>query len=363
MKESQKERYLGDQINNKGTIKDTVLERTNKGYAIVSQIMALLKELPIGQLRTQIGLILRDAWFVNGTLHNSEAWHGITKNTLKPLEAVDHHLLRQLLGAHSKTPLEFLYLETGCMPITFTIMSRRLIYLKEILSRPKEELVSRIYHSQKKSLKPGDWCDLVKSDLNLLGIQMTDESISLMGKSIYKKYIKSKIQKAAFESLNATLETHTKVKHIKYENNGKPQSYLTDKHFSNTECQVLTMLRSQTVRGIRMNFRGMFGDTLCPLCKTNSDTQEHISKCHEILKIAPNVSDAKFSDVFSNVTKQKEVVRKYLVALKIRDSLLGDESQHSLPGLFNTGPTLARTDRTGHGRGDRQPYNCTVSRD
>ena len=32
------------------------------------------------------------------------------------LESVDEHLLRSLVKAHSKTPLEFLYLEAGEVP-------------------------------------------------------------------------------------------------------------------------------------------------------------------------------------------------------------------------------------------------------
>ena len=55
MKETQKEKYLGDRINSKGTLKDTIAYCIQ--YAIVAQIMALLKELPIGHLRTNIGLI------------------------------------------------------------------------------------------------------------------------------------------------------------------------------------------------------------------------------------------------------------------------------------------------------------------
>ena len=142
--------------------------------------MALIKELPIGQLRTQIGLILRDAWLVNGTLYNSEIWHGINKNTIKPLESIDQHLLRQLLGAHAKTPLEFLYLENGCMPLKYIMMSRRLIYLKEILSRPENELLSKVYFSQKNTPKQGDWCQIVSSDFDMLGVHMSDEVILSM---------------------------------------------------------------------------------------------------------------------------------------------------------------------------------------
>ena len=81
---------------------------------------------------------------------------------------------------------------------------------------------------------------------------------------------------------------------------------------------------------------------------------KHILECHELSEAVQIEEKPKFSDVFEDVTKQKKVVERYLIALKLRDSMLEDESQHSLPGLY-TGPTLARTDRTGHGRGDIQP--------
>ena len=76
MKESQKEKYLGDYVNEQGTLKDTLVDRRNKGYAIVSQILAMLKELPLYNLRIEIGLALRQAWLINGMLYNSEVWHG-----------------------------------------------------------------------------------------------------------------------------------------------------------------------------------------------------------------------------------------------------------------------------------------------
>ena len=72
MKSSDQERYLGDQINRTGKIKVTIEERVAKGYGIVSEINAILDEIPLGTYRTEMGLILRQAMFVNGTLYNSE---------------------------------------------------------------------------------------------------------------------------------------------------------------------------------------------------------------------------------------------------------------------------------------------------
>ena len=50
---------------------------------------------------------------VNGFLYNSEAWHNICDKDIIPLEKVDEAFLRGLLSAHSKTPLEALYLDSS----------------------------------------------------------------------------------------------------------------------------------------------------------------------------------------------------------------------------------------------------------
>ena len=79
---------------------------------------------------------------INGILHNSEAWSDVKDSDVKLLEDVDEHLIRSIFKAHSKTPLEFLHLETGTVPIKFIIASRRLNYLHNILSKPEPELIT-----------------------------------------------------------------------------------------------------------------------------------------------------------------------------------------------------------------------------
>jgi hypothetical protein len=51
-------KYLGDMIHENGKPKSTIMKRVNRGWAIVGQIFALLKDLPEGRFRVQIGLEL-----------------------------------------------------------------------------------------------------------------------------------------------------------------------------------------------------------------------------------------------------------------------------------------------------------------
>ena len=137
MVNSDREKYLGDLVDKTGRIRATIEERKNKGCALVAEIMAILDEIPLGSHKMEIGLHLRQAMIINGIFYNSEVWHAISEEEIRMLEMVDEHLLRSIVKGHSKTPLEFLYLEVGAMPIRFILSSRRILYLQTILQRPE----------------------------------------------------------------------------------------------------------------------------------------------------------------------------------------------------------------------------------
>ena len=163
---------------------------------------------------------MREAMLINGLLFNSEAWHGIEKEDIKKMEKVDELLLRSLLGSHQKTPIEFLYLETGSLPIGFIVSLRRMIYLRTLLVRDETELTKRILLEQQKNPTKGDFIELVKEDLMKIGKELNktqEEFIIQTKESSYKKIIKRLVRNATFKTLVNIQQSHTKVKNIKYE--------------------------------------------------------------------------------------------------------------------------------------------------
>ena len=64
MNKSHEVKHLGNIIHESGKPQATIVQRVNRGYAIVGNIFALLKELPIGYLRVQVGLELRKDWLL-----------------------------------------------------------------------------------------------------------------------------------------------------------------------------------------------------------------------------------------------------------------------------------------------------------
>ena len=86
MKNSEREKYLGDFVDKSGKIKPTIDDRVAKGWGIVSEIKAILNELPLGKYKLEIGLQLRQAMLVNGVLYNSEAWHCLNESHIEDLQ-------------------------------------------------------------------------------------------------------------------------------------------------------------------------------------------------------------------------------------------------------------------------------------
>ena len=201
MHESRKERYLGDIIDQTGNQRATVKDRKLKGSGIVSQVLAITKEAPLGKWRMKSGLLMRNAWLVNSLLYNSEAWHGIVKDDTDIFSRVDESLLAGLVSAHKKVAKEAIYLETGTVPIKYIWAARKLLYLQAILKQDKNKLIRRVYDAQKANPKQGDFVLLVQNDAELVNLVLQEEAIEKMGKQDFQIIVKSAVRKAAFAYL------------------------------------------------------------------------------------------------------------------------------------------------------------------
>ena len=142
----------------------------------------------------------------------------MTNSHIEQIELVDNQLLRKLLKAHSKMSIPFLHLETGTLPLKFIIASRRINYLHNIISRDKNDLISRIFEAQSKSPLDGDFVNLIKKDFDLINEPFNKSFLLSMTKTKFKKWVKSKIAKAAFKYLMKENESKSKTKNIQKRN-------------------------------------------------------------------------------------------------------------------------------------------------
>lgn len=312
-----------------GKVRSTIEERRSKGYGIVSEILAIVNDIPLGQYKMEIGLMLRQAMLLNGVLFNSEAWHAISEKEIKLLEAVDEHLLRSLVGGHAKTPLEFLYLEAGAIPIRYIISCRRMIYHQTILNRPDEELTKRVYNAQKESPTDGDFYRLVKADWEMIGENLDEVAITSKSAEEHKRTVKGKIRNAAHRYLLNLQAQHSKVRDIKYLKL-ETQEYMTSPIFTNDDVNFLHATRSRSL-DCKINFRNKYinDDLLCRICKTEEEDQPHILLCKVLQSKLKSEQLARgqvtYSDAFSNHFKQKEFITLFRKMWTIREKLLEEQ--------------------------------------
>ena len=327
MKESEKEKYLGDFLTTKANSKDTIAAKKARGYGILGEIGAILRDIPFGNWRTQIGLLLRKAWFLNSCLANSEVWVGISDSDKKDLEIIDHKILRVILGSQAKVPVEMLYLETSELPISHIISVRRLSYWHHILRRNKNELVHQIYKAMKENPLKGDWIHALSDDLLKIGMNLDDdENVVKLTKSSFKKIIKKNIRIISHHELESLKTSHDKVRFIVHQNLEKPQQYLTGIEFSNAQKSILFNLRSKCEKSFKDNFHKMHQNTTC-MCKKDLDSQEHALVCDIVLKHLSEqdkltLEEVQYSDIFSDLHSQHRITQLYQSIIKIKKRLL-----------------------------------------
>ena len=122
-------------------------------------------------------MALRDAWFINGVLYNSEVWGSYSEKHIDCLEVIDHMILKTILGAQAKVTVETLYQETGAMSVRNVISVRRMLYLKTILDREDHEITKKVYTAMKNKPYKGDWYNLVQADFEKFGLEINEETI------------------------------------------------------------------------------------------------------------------------------------------------------------------------------------------
>ena len=336
MKESEKEKYLGDIINSDGKIQQTIDNRKTKGHGAISEIMAIIEEIPFGKHKYEVAMKLRESILLSRMLCNSEVWHGLTDANIATLETIDQAFLRSMLNAHSKTPKEMLYLETGAVPIRWIVKQRRINYLKHILSRSETELIRKVFEAQTNKPTSGDFVTSVKKDLEKFGL--SEEDIEKMSKQQLKTDLRRKAKQFAFIELMEKVQQSTKTKEIKY-TELRMQDYLKTDKINNKEVAMLFAIRSKCVREIKSNFKNMYRTCQhCPLnCEESpiNDTQEHVLQCSAL-----GGSNVEMDFIYASPVEQSSLFKVFSKLMTKREQLLEGAttsttcSTCSLPGVI-----------------------------
>jgi hypothetical protein len=273
------EKYIGDVISNDGKHTKNILQRRSKGIGISNEIVVVLNSLCLGPYHFWIAKMLRQAMLISVMLFNAETWLRITKENTKKLESIDLLLLRKLLKTPISTPKPALYLETGCIPIRYIIKSKRIMYLHHILTRTDDALIKKVFLAQVHDTGKGDWCVVVREDLDALGLEhLTFDEISKKSKESLRTLVNDKITKLAFLELEQEKQKLSKVAGIQY-TKLEMQAYLSDDQLSTRLKQLAFRWRTRMIK-VGWNYGTK---EKCPLCLAGDDTQDHLLECRELV--------------------------------------------------------------------------------
>ena len=147
------------------------------------------------------------------------------------------------MKAHAKTPTEFLYLETGALPLRWILAQRRVMFLKHIMEKHDNELIKKVLLAQRGSPNQGYCVTLVTQDLLDLNMTFEEASCKNITKYQLEKKIKANATTAALRQLKEKLASHKKVKHLNYPKL-EMQPYMKSQVLTFDETHQLTSFRS-----------------------------------------------------------------------------------------------------------------------
>ena len=293
------------------------------GYSATCQAMSV--ELSLGYHMYAIAKLLHRSIFINGTMINMETWPNFREERLIAFERIEQTFFRKILCAHSKTPIEAIYLELGVIPFRFHLMAKRIMYLQEIMNRDDSELTKQVVMAQKERCLPGDFYAQVSLDMLKLSIEMKDLELS---KEKLKELVTSNVRNKAFLYLIEKAKSHSKVRHQIYTNCDGAKHY-TDQRFTPDLTNLVFRFRTRTFL-VKNNYRNNYKNTdiRCPLCLQDDDTQEHIFKCPKLLegmseKVSCQVDDL-YTDDLDTLYSTSCTLKKLV---EIRENILNSDGE------------------------------------
>ena len=201
---------MGDILTTDGRIDQNITERYNKGMGKINEIMSMLQEVSFGPHYFQMAMLFRESILLSSMLCCSEVLYGVTKAHIEKLEQADRVFFRRLFEVPNCTTIESFYLETSTIPIRFLLMKKRLFYFWDILQKDENELVKKVFNSQKSFSVKNDWVLQVQSDLDECDVQLNDCEIATMKRSSFTKLINEKINLLSAQYLIGLREKHSK---------------------------------------------------------------------------------------------------------------------------------------------------------
>ena len=133
-------------------------------------------------------------------------------------------------------------MELSVVPVRFLLIGRRLNFYWNILQKDEEELVRKVFNTQKLFPVKNDFICQIESDLEYCNIEQTEEEISKMKKSTFQNIVDEKIREVCSQYLLSLKNSHSKSVNLKYSNEMQP--YLRNEQLSIQEKKLMFRIKN-----------------------------------------------------------------------------------------------------------------------
>ena len=175
MNTTDSEKYLGNILSINGKIDQNINDRFAKGVGKTNEIISILQEVSFGPHYFETAKLFRNSILISSMLCSSEALLGITKAHIEKLEQADRIFFRRLFEVPRSTAIESFYLELSVVPVRFLLVCRRLNFYWNILQKGEEELVRKVFNTQKLFPVKNDFICQIESDLESCNIDQNED--------------------------------------------------------------------------------------------------------------------------------------------------------------------------------------------
>ena len=88
------------------------------------------------------------------------------------------------------------------------------MYLWHLLRRNEEELIKKVYQTQKVKTTNGDWFQMIQCEKEKYNIKLTDDEISALSRNKFKSLVEKNVNLVALKFLMEKAASHSKSSQI-----------------------------------------------------------------------------------------------------------------------------------------------------
>ena len=295
-------KYLGNWINEKGTVERQVKEIRSKIKGMALEAKRIGHEKKTGNMSTDVIISIYEKTIIPAILYNLEVWTNWRKKDWEEMEKVQAEALKIMFDLPISTPYWGMLAEFGIWTMRKRVMYKKMSLYHNIINSKGNRLSKQVIEEQIRTKVENGWYKEVERDGEEIEIDVTK----------VKEYTKEQWKNMIKEKINKMMEKESKEKRQKMK---KLAGQRQQKH----ERQMYTIGRSRKEvtnllkTKIQMwDIGGNLGaKRKCYACEME-ETENHIMNCKKVKEIITRNIEIDILSIKTNVEEKTKFFIEYI---------------------------------------------------